>query len=148
MRYEVNTFKEYLEQLPEDRVNVIIKIRDIIANNLPQGFEEVFLDGFLQFVVPLKTYPAGYHNNPLPFISIASQKHFIALYHLGLYAFDDIKKWFIDEYPHNSKTKLDMGKSCIRFKNINQVPYKLIAELSQKISVAMWIEKYESLQKN
>jgi hypothetical protein len=104
--------------------------------------------GMIAFQVPLETYPAGYHAGkpltPLPFINIASQKNHIALYHMGIYANPKILDWFRQEYPKNSTRKLDMGKSCIRFKKINDIPYDLIAELCGKISVAEWIETYEN----
>lgn len=147
MIYDAKTLEEYLAQLPEDRKYPIMKLRDIVAENIPKGFEKRYSDSFLQFVVPHEIYPAGYHVNPkepLPFIGIASQKHFIGFYHMGIYAYEDILKWFVEEYPKYVTTKLDMGKSCIRFKKMDQIPYKLIAELSKKITVDMWIEKYES----
>lgn len=147
MRYTAESFDEYMVQLPEDRREPFTRLREIIIDYLPKGFEERFSNGFLHYVVPFEQYPSGYHANPkepLPFISIASQKHFIAFYHLGLYAFEDIKDWFIDEYSKHVTTKLDIGKSCIRFKNMNHIPYQMIAELCQKITVPMWIEKYES----
>lgn len=151
MIYDAKTLEEYLAQIPEDRKNAIMKLRDVLAENIPGGFEERYSDSFLQFVVPHKIYPAGYHVNPkepLPFIGIASQKNFIGFYHMAIYAFEDILKWFVDEYPKHVNTKLDMGKSCIRFKKIDQIPYELIAELCQKITVHMWIEKYENIIKN
>ena len=98
------------------------------------------------YVVPHKIYPAGYHPSPdlpLPFVSIASQKNHIALYHMGLYANPEIMDWFVREYPKHSKLKLDMGKSCIRFKNPEQIPFSLIGQLMKKISVKDWIEVYE-----
>lgn len=150
MIYDAKTFEEYLLQLPEDRKYPFMKLRDIVAENIPEGFEKRYSDSFLQFVVPHEIYPAGYHVNPkepLPFIGIASQKHFIGFYHMGIYAYDDILKWFVEEYPKHVTTKLDMGKSCIRFKKMDQIPYKLIAELCKKITVDMWVEKYEGSRK-
>lgn len=147
MRYAAENLDEYLAQLPEDRKEPFTRLRNTILNNIPEGFEEWFSNGFLQYVVPFERYPSGYHTNPkepLPFISIASQKNFIAFYHLGLYAFEDIYSWFVDEYSKHVTTKLDMGKSCIRLKKMDQIPYQLIAELCQKITVPMWIEKYET----
>src|SRR5690554_6534840 len=125
MKYEANTLEEYLDLIPKDRKDAIIKLKNTISDNLPVGFSEKYSDSFIQFVVPLEIYPDGYHctkDEPLPFIAIASQKHFIALYHMGVYAFDDILNWFVQEYPKHSKTKLDMGKSCIRFKKVDQIP--------------------------
>ena len=150
MKYDAKTFEEYLAILPEDRKYPFKKLRDIVAENIPKGFKERYSDSFLQFVVPHEIYPNGYHVNPkepLPFIGIASQKHFIGFYHLGIYAFDDILKWFVEDWPKHVTTKLDMGKSCIRFKKMDQIPYELIAELCQKITVDMWVEKYESSRK-
>lgn len=143
-------FQEFLKQLPEERREAIKKLRDTIKENLPEGFEEYYTDKILHFVVPFALYPSGYHANPkeqLPFISLASQKNYIGFYHMGLYSFPDILTWFQEEYPKHTRSKLDMGKSCVRFKNINDIPYDLIAELSKKITVGMWIEKYEELLK-
>ena len=97
--------------------------------------------------VPLETYPAGYHctpGSPLPFLNLASQKNFIALYHMGIYADEELLNWFVAEYPKHCKRKLDMGKSCIRFKKQEEIPFELIAELVQKMSPKDWISLYES----
>ena len=99
------------------------------------------------YVVPFSLYPKGYHCNtklPLPFLNLAAQKNFIAVYHMGIYANPELLKWFTDEFPKHSKLKLDMGKGCLRFKNVNQIPYALIGELATKIEVADWISTYES----
>lgn len=149
MIYDGNALEEYLNQLPDDRRYAIEKLRKTIKDNIPEGFEEYFSDG-IGFAVPHSIYPAGYHckpTDPLPFISIASQKNFVALYHMGIYSDDSILQWFTKEYPKHVTTKLDMGKSCIRFKKMDQIPYELIAELCQKITVEMWIEKYEKYLK-
>ena len=121
------------------------KLRTVIRENLPKGFKEV-MDGMLHYVVPHSIYPDGYHCNPkqpLPFISLASQKNFIALYHMGIYSDNKLLNWFTKEYPSHSKSKLDMGKSCIRFKKVNDIPYDLIGELVSKITVDEWIFFYE-----
>lgn len=147
MQYKASTPNEYIAQLPQERRVVIEKLRGIIMENLPKGFEEQISYGMLGFVVPHSLYPSGYHVNPelpLPFINLASQKNFIALYHSGIYADNVLMNWFIDEYPKHCKLKLDMGKSCIRFKKMDDVPYKLIAELCTKITVEDWISKYET----
>lgn len=146
MNYNANSIEEYLSQLPEERQQVVSQLKKVVSDNLPKGFTETLGYGMVAFVVPHTTYPAGYHCDPklpLPFINIASQKNFIALYHMGLYAMPDLLKWFTEEFPKHSKAKLDMGKSCIRFKKMDQIPYELIAELSKKISVNDWIETYE-----
>ncbi len=98
------------------------------------------------FVVPHKLYPSGYHCDPtlpLPFIHVASQKNYISFYHMGVYADEKLLKWFTDEYPKHCKYKLDMGKSCIRFKNMHDIPYELIGALVSKMTVGDWINLYE-----
>ncbi len=144
---DANSPEEYLEQLPEDRKKAILKLIQVISSNLPLGFEETITYGHIGFVVPKSIYPDGYHCDPqlpLPFISLASQKNYIALYHLGIYADQSLLDWFVTEYPKHCKTKLDMGKSCIRFKHIEQIPYDLIGELAQKMPLQRWIDIYET----
>lgn len=151
MKYEATTPKEYVDQLPEERKEVIEKLRTIIKENLPKGFEEGINYNMLGWYVPHAIYPNGYHCNPklpLPFMNLASQKNSINLYHSGIYANPDLQKWFTNEYPKHSKYKLDMGKSCIRLKKLNDIPYKLIGELCTKISVEDWITTYEKNVKN
>jgi hypothetical protein len=142
-----NTSEAYIESLPEDRKEAIQKLRKIFIQNLPVGFLETISYGMLGYVVPQSIYPAGYHCDPklpLPFINLASQKNFIALYHMGLYADQQLLDWFTSEYPKHSKSKLDMGKSCIRFKKTDAIPYALIGELATKITPENWIRIYES----
>lgn len=141
---------DYLQQLPTERQAPMKQLRDTVLKNIPKGFKETISYGMLGYVVPHSTYPAGYHCDPklpLPFVSIASQKNFVALYHMGIYANPALLKWFTDEYPKHSKAKLDMGKSCIRFKKPENIPFELIAELMQKMSVNDWTNMYESVVK-
>jgi hypothetical protein len=150
MQSKASNVEEYLNQLPEDRKIAMNKLREIMLSNIPKGFNEEMSYGMLGYVIPHTIYPDGYHCNkelPLPFITIASQKNFIALYHMGIYSSPDLLKWFTDEYPKHTNLKLDMGKSCIRFKKVDQIPFDLISELVQKMSVAEWIAIYESLIK-
>ena len=150
MQSKATTPKEYIAELPEDRKQAIMKLRDSILKNLPEGFEEEMSYGMIGYVVPHSKYPAGYHVNPelpLPFINIASQKNFIALYHMGIYSDKDLLNWFVSEYPKHVKTKLDMGKSCIRFKNLEHIPYSLIGELVAKMTTEQWISIYEKAWK-
>ncbi len=147
MQYQATTTQEYIEQLPEDRKAPVSQIMQILKENLPEGFEEGMLYKMPAFFVPHSLYPDGYHCNPkdpLPFINVASQKNFVALYHMGLYAKKELYDWFVTEYPKHSKYKLDMGKSCIRFKKIEDIPYDLIKELSGRMTQEEWIEIYES----
>ncbi|HYE68119.1 MAG TPA: DUF1801 domain-containing protein, partial [Anaerovoracaceae bacterium] len=114
MKYEAGSPEEYIGQLPDDRKDSIVKLRKTIKDNLPEGFQEVMSYGMIGYVIPHSIYPSGYHVEPklpVPFISIASQKNHIALYHMGLYIFPEILTWFKDEYPKYLKTKLDMAKS-------------------------------------
>jgi hypothetical protein len=147
MQSQAKTPELYLAELSEDRKNALGKLRTTILDNLPKGFEEVMSYGMIGYVVPHSIYPNGYHCNPklpLPYINIASQKNYIAMYHLGVYGDEDILNWFVAEHPKHSKTKLDMGKGCIRFKKIDDIPYDLIAELVRKITFEEYIARYES----
>jgi len=139
--------QQYLEELPDDRKAAMTKLREVIVENLPPGFSERMTYGMLGWVVPHETYPAGYHCTPelpLPFLSIASQKNFIALYTMSIYADKSIHDWFVAEYPNYVKTRLDMGKGCVRFKNVTTIPYELIGQLVSKMTVQEWIDIYES----
>lgn len=139
--------QEYFESLPEERKEVMKRLRKVILENLPKGFVEEMGYGMPAYVVPHSIYPSGYHCNPklpLPFISLASQKNFIAFYHMGLYVDQKTLDWFLEEYPKHVSGKLDMGKSCLRFKKTEQIPFELIGQLVQKFSVQDWIYCYES----
>ena len=146
MKIEANNPIDYISKLPEERQVAMSRLRQTILDNLPKGFEETMSYGMIGYVVPHSIYPDGYHCTPelpLPFMSIASQKNFIALYHMGIYADKELYDWFVVEYPKHVKTKLDMGKSCIRFKKIETIPYDLIADLCTRMTVKQWIELYE-----
>lgn len=143
--------QEYLATLPSERKEAISQLRETIVENLPGGFEEGMGYGMLCYAVPHSRYPAGYHCNPkqpLPFVSLGSQKNGISLHHMGLYAMPGLLQWFQEEYPKHSKTKLDMGKGCIRFKKPEHIPYQLIGELMKKVSPDEWIACYEKEFKN
>lgn len=147
MKEKFATINEYLGSLPGDRKAAMENLRTVIKSNLPAGFEEQMSYGMIGYVVPHTLYPAGYHcapELPLPFMNIASQKNFIALYHMGMYANKPLLDWFTTEYAKQVKTKLDMGKSCLRFKNMAQIPYGLIGELSTRFTPQRWIEVYEN----
>ncbi len=151
MQSKATTPQEYIDSLPEDRMKAMTELRKVILSNLPKGFKEVMGYGMLGYVVPHTLYPDGYHCDPklpLPFINLASQKNFIAVYHMGIYSDPKLLKWFTDEFSKHSKNKLDMGKSCMRFKKPEQIPFKLIGELASKMSPQDWIDQYESVIKN
>jgi hypothetical protein len=150
MKANGKTVDEILTTLPDDRAEPFNKLHKVIIENLPKGFEAAISYGGLVYVIPHTIYPAGYHckpNEPLPFAGIASQKNSINLYHMGIYSDPKLFEWFVAEYPKHSKQKLDMGKSCIRFKKFNEIPYELIGELMRKISVDEWICFYEANMK-
>jgi uncharacterized protein YdhG (YjbR/CyaY superfamily) len=146
VQHQANSPEDYINQLPENRQEPIKKLREVIKSNIPKGFEETMSYGMIGYVVPHALYPDGYHCTPelpLPFMSIASQKNAISVYHSGVYAKKALYDWFVAEYPKHCKRKLDMGKSCIRFKYIDDIPYGLIGELASKITVEEWINIYE-----
>ncbi|MDE1207829.1 DUF1801 domain-containing protein [Tenacibaculum larymnensis] len=150
MKYEASSIKEYISQVPEERQEILQKLSKLIKENLPEGFEEGINYNMIGYYVPHSKYPEGYHCNPklpLPFINLASQKNSINLYHSGIYAKKELHDWFVSEYPKYSKRKLDMGKSCIRFKKLDDIPYELITELCTKMTVDEWISIYESVVK-
>ena len=150
MKLDANNVQEYLDKVPEERQMAFNKLRQTIIDNLPSGFAEDFSYGYIGFNVPHSLYPAGYHctpEKPLPFTGIASQKNFIGLYHMGIYANPELLEWFVSEYPKHCKHKLDMGKSCIRLKKMDEIPYELIGELMQRMTVDEWIDLYEATTK-
>ena len=150
MQSSAISIEAYLEEIPNERKEAFTKLRQTILANIPKGIVEQMSYGMIGYVVPHSIYPDGYHCEPklpLPFINIASQKNFIALYHMGIYANPELLNWFVSEFPKHSKQKLDMGKSCIRFKKMDQIPFELIAALLQKMPIEEWITCYESIFK-
>jgi len=141
---------QYISELPEDRRKVIEKLRKVAMDNLPNGFKEVMNYGMMGYVVPHEIYPNGYHCNPkdpLPFFGFASQKNTVNFYHMAMYVDHNLYDWFVSEFPKHSKSKLDMGKSCVRFKKLDDIPYDLIGQLLSKITVNEWIGMYEKVLK-
>ena len=150
MTSKATTPDQYFAELPVERQEAMEHLREVLLKHLPKGFVEMMSYGMVGYVVPHSLYPPGYHCDPklpLSFISIASQKNFIAMHHMGLYCDKKLLDWFTGEYPKHSKTKLDMGKGCVRFKKPEAIPHELIAQLAEKMSVQDWIEKYESMLK-
>lgn len=147
MQSKATTPQQYINELPEDRKEPVSKLRQQILDNLPKGIVETMNYGMLGYVIPHSVYPNGYHcdpKSPLPFMNLASQKNFIAVYSMVLYSKKDLLNWFTSEYAKRCKYKLDMGKSCIRFKRMDDIPFDLIGELTTKVSTEEWIEIYES----
>jgi len=147
MQIAANSPNEYLELIPDDRKPAMNRLRQTILANLPKGFEETMSYGMIGYVVPHSVYPSGYHCDPklpLPFMAIASQKNFIAVYHMAIYADKKLSDWFTAEYPKHTKVRLDMGKSCLRFKKPDDIPFELIGELTSKVTPEDWIAIYEA----
>ena len=147
---KATTVKEYIAELPPDRKKAMTLLRKVILENLPDGFEETMSYGMIGYVVPHSKYPAGYHCNPtlpLPFMNIASQKNFIAVYSMGVYSDPELLKWFTDAHAKASPKKLDMGKSCIRYKKTEDIPFSLIGQLASKRTPDQWIAAYEKRYK-
>lgn len=139
--------EQYVAEIPEDKREAFVTLRQTLLDYLPKGFEEIMCYGMVSYVVPHQIYPPGYHCDPklpLNFIALASQKNFISLYHMGIYANPDLLNWFVNEFPKHTDAKLDMGKSCIRFKNVKKIPYPLIQQLAAKMDCQDWINLYES----
>lgn len=150
MKANGKTVKEILINVPAERAEAFNKLHDVIVRNLPKGFEPGISYGGLGYVIPHTLYPAGYHckpSEPLPFAGIASQKDSINFYHMGIYADPELMEWFVTEYPKHTKQKLDIGKSCVRFKKMDDIPYALIGKLMKKMSAKDWIAKYEAAYK-
>lgn len=150
MTSTASTPEEYIAEVPQERREALEKLRKTIITNLPQGFQEGMQYGMIGYFIPHDVYPAGYHcdtKQPLPFMSFASQKNSINFYHMGIYVQKELLDWFVAEFPKYSIKKLDMGKSCIRFKKIEDIPFDLIGELVTKITAQQWIEIYESVIK-
>ncbi|MDC6350318.1 DUF1801 domain-containing protein [Zeaxanthinibacter sp. PT1] len=151
MTSDAKTPEEYISEVPKERKPYMHKLRETILQNLPEGFREEMSYGMIGYVVPHELYPPGYHVNPqlpLPFLSIASQKNNLALYHMGINANPELHDWWVAEYKNRVSSKLDMGKSCIRFKKPELIPFELIGELCSKVSVEDWISTYENKIKN
>lgn len=149
MQSKATSVEEYMKEIPADRLEAMSKLRKVIKKNIPKGFQECMSYGMIGYVVPHKLYAEGYHCDPslpLPFMNIASQKNNISVYHMGIYADQKLLKWFEGEYKKLNIGKLDMGKSCIRFKNMDKIPFDLIGELAGKMTVEDWVGRYEKMK--
>lgn len=150
MKANGDTVQKILDNVDESRKEAFNRLHQVISENLPEGFEPGISYGGLGYVVPHSVYPAGYHckpEEPLPFAGIAAQKNSINFYHMGIYADNELLDWFVGEYPKYCSQKLDMGKSCIRFKKPEHIPYELIQQLMTKMSAQEWIDMYEAKYK-
>ena len=151
MASKVKDVEEYLAALPEDRREAITTIRKVILKNLPKGYEEGIQWGMPSYFVPLSAYPSGYNCQPdqlLPFVGFASQKNHMAFYGFCIYMDEELKNRFVEEWRNTGK-KLDMGKSCVRFKKLEDVPLKVIGDAAKRVPMKKYIKQYEEqLQKS
>ncbi len=141
------TVEEYIRSITPEQKGPFESLRSTILEHLPEGLEERIQYGMIGFVVPHSLYPAGYHCNPedpLPFLALAAQKGSINFYHMGMYARPDLLEWFQGEFAKVSRHKVDMGKSCVRFKYYDEIPHDLIARLLGRMGVRDWIDLYEA----
>jgi hypothetical protein len=146
MQSQAASVDQYLDELPAERQAPMRRLRELLRGHLPPGFEECMGYGMPAYVVPHRLYPAGYHCDPklpLPFISLASQKQAITLYHMGLYSDSDLLAWFQAEHARINPRKLDMGKCCIRYKKPEHIPFELIGALAARWTPQDWIQRYE-----
>lgn len=142
MQSDAATVQEYLDNLPADRREAVATVRDTINAHLPDGYEEVMEWGMISWQIPLADYPDTYNKKPLCFASLASQKNHLAVYLMGLYSESEDEAWFRQQYA-DAGLKLDMGKSCIRFKTLDDVHLPAIAGAIERVPPAAFIDRYE-----
>jgi uncharacterized protein YdhG (YjbR/CyaY superfamily) len=142
-RTTATTVDEYLAELPDDRRAEIEAVRNVILENLPKGYEETMQHGMIGYVVPLERYPVTYNGRPLEYAGLASQKNYMSLYLMNIYGDKETQQWFVEQYKASGK-KLDMGKSCVRFKKLNDLPLDLIGKAIARTSVDEFVGLYEA----
>ena len=138
---KINKVEEYLNELPDDRKESLSTVREVIIQNLPTGYDEVMNWGMITYEVPLVKFPETYNGKPLMYAAIASQKNHMSVYLMGCYISPDIRKAFENAYKKSGK-RFDAGKSCIRFKNVEDLSLKLIGKTIGSMSVDKFIENY------
>jgi hypothetical protein len=146
MQSGAKTVKEYLASLEPERRREMTALRELILKNLPPGYQEVMHGGMIWYIIPLSRYPETYNGEPLGLAALASQKNYMSLYLMTVYGDRETESWFKAEYAKSGK-KLDMGKSCLRFKALNDIPLDLIKKTIARVSVDQYIESYEALKR-
>lgn len=141
-----STPEEYLADLPADRGTIVHAVRSTIVEHLPDGFEETMTFGMLGYVVPLDRYPDTYNGQPLSVVMLANQKHHVAVYLMGIYADEGQRKWFIDAWKATGK-KLDMGKSCVRFKRLDDVAFGVLGQAVARVTPDELIQVHEAIRR-
>ena len=140
------TVEEYLADLPGDRRAVVETVRNIILENLPEGYQESMQFGMIGYSIPLERYPVTYNGQPLSYVALASQKNHMSLYLMNIYGDDTTRDWFIEQYAARGK-KLNMGKACVRFKKLDDLPLDLISQAIALTPVEQYIKGYEAARK-
>ena len=142
-RSQATTVEEYLDELADDRRETVEAVRDVVNANLPDGYEETVQFGMISYVVPLERYPKTYNRQALQYAGLASQKNYVSLYLMNVYGDQETERWFLDRYKASGK-RLDMGKSCVRFKSVDDLPLDLVGEAVARTSVDEYIAVYET----
>ena len=137
------TVEKYLDELTPPRREAIATVRQVILDHLPQGYQESMQFGMIGYAVPLEQYPDTYNKRPLMYAALASQKNYMSLYLMNVYGDRETEAWFTEQYRASGK-KLDMGKSCVRFKKLDNLPLDLIGRVIARTTVADFIERYEA----
>jgi len=146
VRPEAVTVEQYLAEMPEEHRKVVRAVRQVIQDNLPRGYEEVMNWGMITYQVPLDTYPDTYNGKPLMYAALASQKNYMSLYITGVYLDEKERNSFIEQYLSTGK-KLDMAKSCVRFKKLEDLPLPLIGKAIAAYDVAGFVARVKSARK-
>jgi uncharacterized protein YdhG (YjbR/CyaY superfamily) len=144
-RSNAGTVDAYLAELDPERRDAITEVRSLILKRLPDGYQEAMQYGMISYVIPLETYPKTYNKLPLQYAALASQKNYMSLYLMNVYGDEDTQHWFVEEYEKSGK-KLDMGKSCVRFKTLDDLPMELIGEAIARTPVSVFLERYEAVK--
>ncbi|MBD8870905.1 DUF1801 domain-containing protein [Nocardioides donggukensis] len=147
MHSDATLVEEYLDELPEDRRAAVSIVRDLVNENLPEGYQEAMGFGMITWGIPLETYPDTYNKQPLQVLALASQKNYMALYLMGIYADEGLEDWFREQYAERG-LKLDMGKSCVRFRRLDQLHLEAVAEVVRRVPPQEFIAVYEAARAN
>ena len=142
-RSKATTVEEYLDELADERRGIVEAVRDVVNANLPDGYEETVQFGMISYVVPLERYPKTYNRQALQYAALASQKNYVSLYLMNVYGDQETERWFLDRYKASGK-RLYMGKSCVRFKSVEDLPLDLVGEAIARTSVDAYIAVYET----
>ena len=143
MKSSATTVEDYISELSEERQEAVSTVREVVLANLPEGYEEVMDFGMIAYVVPLSVVPKTYNGHPLMYAAIASEKNYVSVHLMNIYASPKTQKWFVDSYKATGK-RMNMGKSCVRFRKLDDLPLELIGEAVGKTPMEDWIGVYEA----